>query len=154
MLIVDAEEEFRSLAQTRGVSLSSASPREVFAVVFEFWDQFRAQDAQALDENGDGLLFQWGIRPTAPDFWESCFYLDLTRQFILDAGEDGDAFSQLRCEFQYQPMPELRAVAEGNRWCWQPQDLAAFMDFVFSHPALSAVEGRTQTNLAVSLERV
>jgi hypothetical protein len=154
MHIAEAEKEFLSLVAAQGISMPSTYPLELFPIVCLFWDQWRAVDAKSLDESGDGLLFQWGARPAAPGFWDSCYYVDLTRQLVASDGDDDGAFSHLRCEFQYLPSKELDALGEGNRWCFDTADLAEFMEFVLSHPVLQ-LAGRAQPKkLVCGMEKV
>lgn len=148
MLIAEAEAEFRDFVNEHGVSPAVASPLTLFKLVLDFWEQTRALDAQPLDMDGDGLLFQWG------QAYEGHFYLDLTRQFVVDRDEEQGEFFQLRCEFQYSPSVVSTGLTSGNEWCFDLNALPSFRPFVLTHPATHALEGLQPTRLVLYMDAI
>ena len=143
MLIEESKDRFEALILGRDLSVKALRAEALLELGFEFYQSERADDALPITEGdfGDALLFQWGSQDAVPGWQESCFYFDLTRQFISRVGEDDDAMFQLRYQLQYQPSAKLSSIGEGNRWCGSLQSLAEFRQFAFSHPALAAVRG-------------
>ena len=144
MVIAESENEFRAFLSRHGKTPESLVPEEMLMLGFEFFEKVRAADTLPLnnEEFGDALLFQWGVREALSGYYESCFYFDLTRQFISVEGEDDDAMFQLSCQLQYDPTDELRTIGDGNRWCGSLDEFAEFMQFALSHPATQALRGR------------
>ena len=75
------------------------------------------------------------------DYYDECYYSDLTRQFISQSGEGDDAMFQLSCQLQYALTPGLRAMASGDRWCSSLEALAEFKHFAVNHPVLAVIAG-------------
>lgn len=148
MLIAEAEAKFRDFVNEHGASLEAVGPVTLFELVLDFWEQIRALDAQPLDKDGDGLLFQWGLA------YKGHFYLDLTRQFIIERGEEQGEFFQLRCEFQYSPSVVSPDLKSGNEWCFDLNALPSFRSFVLTHPATLSLEMLQPTQLALYLDAI
>ena len=125
----DAKAEF---TRNRPRPLADLTARDGVAAMLAFYAQQRADDVDP-DADGDMLLYQWGVYPTAGG---KTFQLDLTRQFITP---DEDEPYQLSLTFHFAPADDLRRVQSGNRWCTSPQELDAFRQFVESSPAFTAV---------------
>jgi hypothetical protein len=68
-------------------------------------------DAAASDNDGDGILAQFG---TVDFHGMPEFSVDLTRQFI--EADDEDAMWQLRCTFHWTPSAETEALGSGYLW--------------------------------------
>jgi hypothetical protein len=141
MLIAQSAAEFESFAAGRGLSLRE--PSSINAVA-EAWLAFFA-NARASDtttEDGawpDALLFEFGYREAVPGYYGSCFYLNLTRQFISCDGEDDDAMFQLVWQAEYEPTEHLLALGQKTEWCDSLQSLAHFREEVLSSPVLLVV---------------
>jgi hypothetical protein len=84
-----------------------------------FFDE-AVEDAAPRDQDGDGLLAQYGIYTFVED---PPYELDVTRQFSFN-DEDGeyDHMAQLQCTFEFEPTDELRAVPAANLWSWDASD--------------------------------
>ena len=156
MVIAESEQAFRAFLRTRGKSPETLLPEDLLSLGFEFFEQVRATDAlpTTVEEMGDALLFQWGMRPALPGHYDECFYFDLTRQFISQTGVDDDAMFQLTCQLQYSPSADLRAIPTGNRWCETLSLLPQFKQFAFAHPALAAVRGKAPQKVECYLSGV
>jgi hypothetical protein len=156
MLIAESEEAFRNFLANHGKEPERLLPEELLEIGFSFFEKIRATDALAVtDESfGDALLFQWGTREALLPHYDECFYIDLTRQFISQEGQDEDAMFQLTCQMQYQLTAELRAIGTSNRWCSSLDGLPAFKVFALEHPALAAVAGRVAAKVEFYLTGV
>lgn len=86
---------------------------------FERFAQIPVVDAAPADEDGDGVLAQFG---TADFGTGREFQVDLTRQFI-EPGEDGTMW-QLSCALTWPPTPETDALGSGELWSFglEPDD--------------------------------
>lgn len=127
-----------------------ASPDALFPVVLELYRRERI-DRAAMDEDGDMLLFQWGV----VDWGDGRrFEIDLSRQAIVpedDDEEEDPEVRQLRCTFRYAPEPFEELLA-GNRWCQTPEDLDAFRAFVLGSEALRRSSLQTPVDLRVQCQ--
>lgn len=156
MLIANAESVFRAFILSRGKVPEKLLPEELMSLGFAFYQEERATDALPVDEVsfGDALLFQWGTREALLPYYDACYYVDLTRQFISEEGEDDDAMFQLSCQLQYELTPDLRQVQTGNRWCGSLAELPEFKAFALGHAALAAVAGKSASKIEFYLTPV
>jgi hypothetical protein len=129
----DALDRLRALLQDAGVNPDSPSADDVQRT----WDVVRAfaaepvEDAEPRDQEGDGILAQYGIYDWGDG---EHFELDMTRQLSF-ADEDGEYshMAQLQCTFLFEPTDELRALGDENLWSF---DLP--LDAFFNAGALDA----------------
>jgi hypothetical protein len=145
----NAAAEFRNHLAARGAAESTLTPRSAADAVFSFYRDVRADDCD-LDRDGDLLLFQWGTYDWGQG---ERFEWDITRQFIVGAGEDDD-MSQLHVTFRFAADPTLRSLGSGDRWCSSPVELADFIEFVNDCPASLAVYARTDGEKEIRLDGV
>jgi hypothetical protein len=140
--------EFLAFAEAARVDLQKATVPTGLECMLRFYAQLRA-DGCKLDEDGDMLLFQWGVYDwgTGP-----MFEIDLTRQVILPDEVDDDAIWQLHLTYLYSPSSKLSGFGEGNLWCHAPADLTDFEAFVRASPAVAAVGGITPDEVAVRFD--
>jgi hypothetical protein len=112
----EAIDRLRELLAQAGVDLDSPSADDVERT-WQVMRRFAAesvQDAMPREQDGDGILAQygtydWGDGPR--------FSLDMTRQFCFeDADGEYDHMSQLNCTFDFEPTEELRAFGAQNLW--------------------------------------
>src|SRR5260221_2353432 len=127
--------ELQRRLESVGFTLETLKPDDGIGVMFDFYQQVRADGCMFPPER-DTLLYQWGIY----DWGQGRFFeLDLTRQFILSGDDpndpDDDTMSQLRLTFYYQPTSVFEAMQSGNRWCQTPEDIPQFKSFVISTAA-------------------
>jgi hypothetical protein len=112
--------------------LNQLTPAQGIAAMLAFYASQRA-DGVLIDEDGDMLLFQWGVI-SAVELEE--FYLNITRQFILP---DEDEPYQLSLHFAFPAGASPPGLKAGNRWCRTPQEIDKFGKFIESSPAYVAV---------------
>lgn len=95
-----------------------------------FYGDVRAEGCD-LAHDGDMLLYQYGT-------WDwgkgRHFELNITRQFIVEGGEDEDIW-QLSLTFVFAPSPALQAVRSDNRWCHSPDGRDELRTFILATPA-------------------
>lgn len=88
-----------------------------------------------MEADGDMLLYQWGIYN-----WGNgeCFELNITRQLMLNEGEDND-IRQLSLTFKFNPTDLLRGLDSGNKWCYDLQQLEEFENYINQLAAFQAL---------------
>jgi hypothetical protein len=124
----------------RALLIKGLRPAQGADAMCDFYRDVRAA------ANSDMLLYQWGTY----DWGQGLnFELDITRQFIVGAGEDEDIW-QLQLTFRLAPSGDLGALGKGDRWCKTPVDLDAFSEFVRTSAAYLAVG--TRDDAVVSLD--
>lgn len=136
-----AENALRRHAAERQVDLASMRTAEAMGLALDFYRDRRAQHA-ALDEDGDGLLWQWG-----PDADAARFTIGLTRQLIRE-GDDQPIIQLMLC-LAYRWTPARRALGRGHAWCFDPDAVGAFEREVRSSPAYRAVVSAVPTEVIV-----
>lgn len=144
----DIEEEFAAFSERANVDLHEAPPTVGFDCMLKFYEHHRA-DGCSLDNDGDMLLFQWGVYD-----WGAgpMFEVDLTRQVILPDKTDDDAIWQLHLTYRYSPSSKLSALTEGKMWCHSPADLPDFRQFVRASSAVAAAADLTPVEVALHFE--
>ena len=111
-------------------------------VWLSFFESVRITDG-TKEEGGwpDALLFEYGHREALPGYYGECFYLNLTRQFISEQGQDDDAMFQLVWQVEYAPTKELLALGHKSEWCDCPSNMGYFGDMVRSNPMFAHIDG-------------
>ena len=97
-------------------------------------------DKCTLDEDGDILVFQWGLNEQGP---EPVFELEIARHFIEPGNEDEDGMSEMSLTLHYAPIPGLRALKHGVLQCSSPTELMDFEKRILASPPYHAVAGLT-----------
>lgn len=143
---VDARQAFRAFLRQRGLDEHALPFRDGFEAMFDFFRDVRPN--RCAGEDADMLLVQWGTYDRAflprGDETGEAFDIDLTRQLIPEGGEDEDIF-QLSLTFVFEPVPALRDLGNGNRWCHTLQELPQFRgDVLASAPFLACVQHRVR----------
>ncbi len=113
--------------------IESLPPFDSFNLLMDFYNDSRAIDAMAVKDDGDMLLFQWGLVDRGND---KNFEISLTRQLIVTDGEDDDIW-QLQLSYFYIPHEEYHPTSSGDKWCPDPIGLPSFRDFVFNTPSFA-----------------
>jgi hypothetical protein len=126
-----AESE-NELRKRLGQAPEQLTPREAFKVMCDFYANERADGAN-LDEDGDMLLYQWGVYSFSKP---ESFRIGITRQFMVH-GEDEPY--QLHLTYHYKPSDALHNVGASNQWCPSPGDLSQFRQFIDNSAAFKAV---------------
>jgi hypothetical protein len=135
-----AENALRRFATDNRVDLGTLRATDAVTVALDFYRERRAQHAR-VDDEGDGLLWQWG-----PDADASRFTVSLTRQLIR---EDADPITQLTLCLAYRWTPSRRALGRGHSWCWSPDAADDFEKEVRSSAAYRAVASAVPTEVIV-----
>jgi hypothetical protein len=142
------DQDFQRFLQTRDTDMRTLSPPTGLEAMLAFYRDVRA-DGCDLEQNGDMLLYQWGTH----DWGQGPhFELDITRQLILEPGEDENIW-QLSLTFTFPPSDSLQALGSGNRWCPSPTELRSFETFVRAHAVYAAVGKRSDSGVDIRFEQ-
>ncbi len=133
-----------------GRSLAGLSPAEGIQLMLDFYREVRF-DGCPLEEDGDMLLFQWGLEGEGR---QREFQCDISRQFIEAEVSEDDTISQLSLTFHFAPSAALLALKEGNRWCSLPDELAGFEAFITASKVYRAVEHLQPARVTLECEEV
>ncbi|CAN5195222.1 hypothetical protein BH11ACT3_BH11ACT3_26330 [soil metagenome] len=126
--ITYAENALRRFALDTARPLEGLRTADGVGLPLDFFRERRAQHAR-LDDEGDGLLWQWG-----PDADAARFTIGLTRQLIR---EDETPIRQLTLCLAYRWTPARRALGRGHSWCFDP-----------TPPAITEFEREIRTSAA------
>lgn len=118
----------------------------------------RFRDAYPLDEDGDGVLIQWGTYA-----WDASrtFQFDVTRQLTTAEGwfarlvrrrTDDVSLWQVHVTLHYSAELETDGV-EGSLWVFGPNDAAAARTEVTKRGVFDLLSGRTPLRVEVSFEQ-
>ncbi|NNE23290.1 MAG: hypothetical protein HKN11_11850 [Rhizobiales bacterium] len=147
----DAEIAFRGLSAS---AIETLPPAQSFALMFDFYETVRAKDAAPQDEDGDMLLFQWGIynwrKHDSDDAGQ--FELNLSRQVIYPDGDDQEIY-QLGLTYSYQPDDVLEALGKGNFWCHDLSIAHEARTKVLTSPALVHCDARTAVSVSLDWQQ-
>jgi hypothetical protein len=139
MNLKQAEAEFRK-SLDRPVSNLTAS--KGIAAMVAFYASQRVKNV-VVEDDGDMLLFEWGITPVEPEE----FYVAIRRQFFR-TGHDEPYHLSLSFSFPATAAPAN--LKTGNRWCRRPEGVAEFGSSLASSPSLAAADAAVP--LRVELE--
>lgn len=137
-------DRFRDQLAQSGLTQESLTPSEVLAQMLRFYREVRAEKCDLTSE-GDMLLFEWGSHDAGDSEME--FFLDFTRQFILDGDEDEDGMSQLFVRLHYPLTGDLAKLGDGHHWCEHPDDAAKFEEYILSCEAYRTVVALTPQDI-------
>lgn len=138
--IAFAENALKRYAADAGADLRALRTPDAIGLALAFYRDRRAQHAR-VDDEGDGLLWQWG-----PDADATRFTIALTRQLIR---EDAEPITQLTLCLVYRWTPARRALGRGHAWCWTPDAAASFEKEIRSSAAYRAVAAAVPTDIIV-----
>ena len=141
----DARLKFESAIAAAGQQLPRLRPSDGIRLMVHFYRTTRAEGCD-VEQDGDMLLFQYGTH-------EQRFELDITRQFILEGGED-EEFRQLSLRFEFIAAPDLESIGSGDQWCGSPSDIDDFERFIATHAATLAVGSREDGQVRLTYECV
>ena len=120
MLIREAKNRLEQmLAEIEAGEGGDTLDPEAVVKAFQSFAAIPVSDCAPIDEDGDGVLAQfgtYGLRGTQE------FSVDLSRQFI-EAGDDGSIW-QLSCTLYWDPTPDTTALGSGSLWSFgtSPED--------------------------------
>lgn len=122
-----------------------------------FYREIRIDDCD-LANDGDMLLFQWGLEPNSLN---PSFRYNLTRHLVVEktyVDDDGewidDSVKQLSLTFCYISNLKLNSLNHGNQWCLHPEDLEQFEAFLRAHPATLAVKHLHAQSIDLSFKHI
>jgi len=153
MLIREAEARLVSMLADGGVTPGEVAAADVRTIV-EVYRRFAAipaDDAAPAEEDGDGVLAQFGTY----DFrGVREFLADLTRQF-REAGDEDAPMWQLSCTLHWDPRPETEPFGSGNLWSFGMTPDAFFAETV-ALPGWAWALGSSQAprDLMIALEQI
>jgi hypothetical protein len=151
MLSDDAPDRLRALLRAAGVNLHSPSADDVQRTwnVMQAFAAEPVEDAEPRDEDGDGILAQYGTYDWGDG---EHFELDMTRQFSF-ADEDGEYshMAQLQCTFQFEPTDELRALGDENLWSFE-LPLDEFFEQALAMPGFRGIRDLDVTPLRLVVD--
>lgn len=140
---MDAERAFRSYLATNNLQLDTLDAESAIGAMLGF---FEARPANDVDDNGgDQLLFQWGVYawqdPAKPSF-----EYNITRQLIVESGEDDDeGFWQLSLTLRYPPTEQAHALGKGDHWCTTAAEIDDCRSFIEQHPTTAFARATAAT---------
>jgi hypothetical protein len=134
----ESVDRLKALIAEAGVNPSNPAAADVERV----WDVMRrfaaepVDDIAPLEEESDGILAQYGTY----DWGEGeHFEIEFVRQYAFNDGDgEYDHMSQLHCQFQFEPVDELRALGSDDLWSFD-LPLAAFFDQALAMRGFSGV---------------
>jgi hypothetical protein len=145
----DSEAALRRFAKDRDAPLDSIDAAALVPLMSSWFDLERPADALGLDEDGDGLLFEWGTF----DFGARRFQYGISRQ-ITTAEDDDSEMWQLHVTLHYPADADTAALGQGNHWCFQPSALPAFEQAVAESAATSYARNHRPDRVEITLEQV
>lgn len=147
----EAKRTLLAMILARSPALESVDAATAIDVMLRFFAQQRATDVVGLDEDGDMVLYEWGVF----DFGSGpSFQLGLTRQFVLSGDDGDDAIRQLRLILHYDVSAAEVELGRGHRWCHRPEELETFRAFVESSGAAALVADRVPTRVELDYEHI
>jgi hypothetical protein len=114
VLIRETKAVLASMLDDAGVNPNAAAAIDVRNAVdaFRRFAVLPVEDAKPLEEDGDGVLAQFG---TYDYQGQREFSADLTRQFVEASGEDAPMW-QLSCALFWPPTTATDGLASGHLW--------------------------------------
>ena len=146
-----AKKEFEKFISDAGNAVASLTPEQAVSLVLDFYGRVRAEDCP-LEEDGDMLLYQWGVYQDTGG--GKSFHFDLTRQFMLADSDSDEGMSQLSLTLHFRPTPELQAIGDSNEWCHSPDKLAGFREFIRNSETYRAVTQLKPTNVKIQFSPI
>jgi len=123
---------------------------QLIGLTLDLYNENRINNTD-LDGDGDMLLFQWGTYSHKDDNY---FYIDLTRQIVLDLedpDEAADTMQQLSTKSMYSTNEQTALIRSGNQWCGSPENLNEFRKFIDNNPAFDWAKNNEPFKIEVDL---
>ena len=139
----DADSALEARAERLGLRLPEIRLGELVGLVTGWYLDERVTGIAPIHHDGDMLLFQWGTWS-----WSDppSFTIDMTRQFLVTAGDD--EIWQLSVELQFPPAD----LGSGHRWCGSPDEVDDFRAFVDGCDVMTRFGMVTPSRVDVGLE--
>ncbi|MGW0637661.1 hypothetical protein [Nocardia salmonicida] len=129
----DLENGFLRYLGNHGRALDNLDAITAIGSMTMFYAYHRVADVD-LDDDGDMLLFQWGIYGSD----QQVFVYDITRQVITGSGDD-DGISQLSPTLHYPITATSQSLGNGSGWCPHLEQAETFLALIAYHPATTHV---------------
>ena len=135
------------IADMNSLDLAVIGPAAAIDIMIQWYETVRAVDAAPSDEDGDGLLFQWGTDEQPPTFRYT-----LTRQLISRQDGEQDIW-QLSLTLHYEASTESRNLP-GDRaiWCFTTAAIPAWRAAIRASAASTFVADRLPIRATLSFE--
>ena len=125
MKIENALQEFGKVLASQGKEVEALTPSSGIAAFVSFYRDERVEGC-SLEADEDMLLYQWGTHDWGEGEW---FELNITRQLTYSDGEDNEIW-QLSLTFKFHPTNALQGFDDGNKWCFDLQQVAEFETYI------------------------
>jgi hypothetical protein len=114
MLIRETRAVLETMLRDAGLNSAALATADVAATVevFQRFASLPVERTAPSDEDGDGVLAQFGTRDLGG---HRQFEVDLTRQ-IIEAGGSDAVMWQLSCTLRWSSSPQTDALASGSLW--------------------------------------
>ena len=142
-----SETALRRFAKARGVDLEALDADSLVSLMTAWFVQERPSDA--LETEGDGLLFEWGTF----DFGQRSFSYGITRQITTVEDDESETW-QLQVTLHYPPDVESVPQGNGSYWCFDPDELPSFEQAVATSAATPFATSRRPDRVEVTLDHV
>ncbi|MBA8816565.1 hypothetical protein FHX48_001638 [Microbacterium halimionae] len=151
--IADARATLVGVLAEDGISPEALPIRRAFELMIEFFSKWEPLGVN-LDEDGDGLLFQWGTYD-----WDGAenplFEVDITRQLITNEDDEHDEeMHHLHWTFQYEPSDVTQGLGTGEAWFFAPVSLSHPFQGILTSPTLLSIEGMVVHKVVLEHELV
>jgi hypothetical protein len=145
-----ALEHLERRAELLGIDLKSLEAGTAVDLVLGWFLDERADDALPLDQEGDGILFQWGTY----DFGDGpTFRYVLTRQFMLKDGEDVRLL-QLSLTLHFRTGPQTAALGRVHEWCFHTDGIPGLRQAIQASAATQYVSTRNPEKVTLDYSGV
>jgi hypothetical protein len=128
---------FRSFAVGSHVHADEINAEEAVRLMLAFYKHVHAPEG-LLEDDGDVLQVEWGMYDCGET---ELFHFEMSREFTEAGKPEDNGVSRFTLGLHYRPTFTLRSLAAGNRWCWSPAEIDAFMNEI----RLSEVYGAVAT---------
>lgn len=152
----DARTRLLTRLADRGLALDRLDAPAATDLMLRFYTEERADHIVHLDEDGDMLVFEWGVYDFDGD--GPSFQLSLTRQLMLapedEDDEEDEAITQLRLTLHYEATPAAGELGSGHRWCHRIDQVDAFRAFIATSDAVALVGEHPPARVSLEYETV
>jgi len=146
---ITAKPEFENFVRQSGATFTALTPANGIHLMLEFYKYIRADNCP-IGEDGDMLLYQWGIYDWGEGTYFQC---DITRQFIEVGFEGDDGMSQLPICFYFHLSKEFKELKSGKHWCSSPTELSDFESYIKANATYPKIANANPTKIEVKYSK-
>lgn len=150
----------RSWAKRSGWDIDDLTPSQALDLMLDWYANERCADAYPIDEDGDGVLIQWGTYGfDAPP----TFHFDVTRQFITAerwisrrlrrVSSRDTALWHLHLTLHFAEAVETKDLSD-SLWLFDPNETSAARADVTERGVMDVLGDRRPTTIELTFERV